>query len=106
MRRVVFAFSFLLASVWSTQSFSQTEAELAAVQNQLNKEVMEKPFSVEAEEKISAYIQDAMQRDLKPEATKAPDYWKPGYTCADIYNYGWQAYRNCRYYRHYYGYYW
>ena len=85
---------------------AQTEAELAAMQKQLNAQVMEKPFSVEDEAKIDAYIKSSMEKDLKPEVTKAPSYWKPGYTCADIYSYGWNSYRNCRYYHRYYGTYW
>ncbi len=85
---------------------AQTAEELAEMQRKLNAEVMEKPFSVEDEAKIDSYIKDAMKKDLKPEVSKAPSYWRPGYTCANIYSYGWRAYRNCRYYRRYYGYYW
>jgi len=87
-------------------AFAETEEEaMAAMQSKLNAEVMEKPFSVEDEKKIDSYIKDAMSKDLKP-PQKAPSYWQPGYTCADIYGYGWSAYQNCRYYRHYYGHYW
>jgi hypothetical protein len=81
------------------------EDELAEMQRKLNAEVMEKPFSVADEKKIDAYIKDAMKKDLKP-AAKAPKFWKPGYTCASIYHYGWNHYRSCRYYRSYYGRYW
>lgn len=97
---------FATLVVTSTQLQAQTEEELRAMQQSLNKEVLEKPFSVEDEAKIDAYVKDAMAKNLKPEVSKAPDYWKPGYTCADIYSYGWNAYRNCRYYRSYYGRYW
>lgn len=85
---------------------ARTPQELAALQQQLNTEVLEKPFSVEEEAKISAYIKEAMAKDLKPEVRKAPTYWRPGYTCANIYNRGWRTYRNCRHYRSYYGRYW
>lgn len=95
---------YLLCSV--STSLAQTDAELQAMQQQLNAEVMEKPFSVEDEAKIDKYIKEAMEKDLKPEVNKAPSYWKPGYTCANIYSYGWSAYRNCRYYHRYHGYYW
>lgn len=95
---------FLLCTV--TPSYAQTDEELRAMQQQLNAEVMEKPFSVEDEAKIDQYINEAMQKELKPEVTKAPSYWKPGYTCANIYNHGWSAYRNCRYYHRYHGRYW
>lgn len=90
----------------ATPSFAQTNEELRAMQQQLNAEVMEKPFSVEDEAKINKYIKEAMEKDLKPEVSKAPSYWRPGYTCANIYSYGWSAYRNCRYYHRYHGYYW
>lgn len=95
-----------LAICFSVNASAQTEAELRDAQKKLNKEVLEKPFSVADEAKIDAYIKDAMAKDLKPAVTKAPSYWQPGYTCASIYNYGWSIYQNCRYYRTYYGRYW
>ncbi len=101
--KTLFVFSLV---VFASVSFAQSEEEMAAMQRQLNAQVMEKPFSVEDEAKIDAYVKEAMKKDLKPEVQNAPNYWKPGYTCADIYSYGWRAYRNCRYYRRYYGYYW
>ena len=97
-------FIYLLCS--TSASLAQTDEELRAMQQQLNAEVMEKPFSVEDEAKINEYINAAMEKDLKPEVTKAPSYWKPGYTCANIYSDGWNAYRNCRYYHRYHGSYW
>jgi hypothetical protein len=41
----------------------------------------------------------------KPLATP-PTYWRRGYTCANIYSYGWRAYGDCTYYHRYYGRYW
>ncbi len=102
-------FSALLLSftlLAAAAAFANEEEEMAAMQRQLNAEVMEKPFSAADEAKVSAFMKDAMAKDLKPEVRKAPNYWRPGYTCANIYSYGWSAYRNCRYYRHYYGRYW
>lgn len=90
---------------FSNMLIANEEDEMAAMQKRLNAEVMEKPFSVADEKKIDAFIKAAMVKDLKP-AKKAPDFWKPGYTCASIYSYGWNHYRSCRYYRHYYGRYW
>ena len=98
----IFAFAFSIPSL----SLADEEAELARMQAQLNAEVMEKPFSVEDEQKINQYIKNAMAKDLKPEVTTAPKGWKRGWTCANVYSYGWNTYRNCRYYRRYYGYYW
>tara|TARA_Y100001001_G_scaffold113028_1_gene110702 strand:+ start:1505 stop:1864 length:360 start_codon:yes stop_codon:yes gene_type:complete len=94
-----------LQAAEKTEAQKQKEA-MAEMQRRLNAEVMERPFSVEAEEKIDAYIKNAMAKDLKPEVRKAPDFWRPGYTCRDIYHHGWNYYRNCRYYRSYYGRYW
>lgn len=82
-----------------------TPEELAAMQKQLNKSVMDAPFTPAQMNEVEQYIKQGMEKDLKPEA-KTPSYWRPGYTCADIYSYGWTAYRNCRYYHSYYGYYW
>ncbi len=93
--------------VFGTPSVAaQTTAEMAEMQKKLNAEVMEKPFSVADEAKIDAFIKDAMAKNLKPVENKAPAYWQQGYTCADIYQYGWSGYQNCRYYHHYYGRYW
>ena len=89
----------------SAQGSSQSDKDLAEMQKKLNAAVMEKPFSVADEAKIDAYIKSAMTKDLKPAET-APATWKAGYTCADIYQLGWSAYQNCRYYRHYHGHYW
>lgn len=102
-------FGFILALpllTGSAMAVAQSAEDLAAMQKQLNQQVLEKPFSVEDEKKIDAYIQDAMKKDLQPEVKNAPDYWQPGYTCANIYSYGWRAYRNCRYYLRYHGSYW
>jgi hypothetical protein len=82
------------------------KAAIAEMQQRLNAQVMEKPFSVEDEKKIDEYVKDALAKDLKPEIQSAPEFWKPGNTCADIYNYGWNYYSNCRYYHRYYGRYW
>jgi len=90
---------------FSNAAWSTDEDELAKMQARLNAEVMEKPFSVADEKKIDSFIKSAMAKDLKPKA-KAPSFWKPGSTCASIYSYGWNHYRSCRYYRHYYGRYW
>ncbi len=98
------AMTFLSALSHSVLSMTEEE-KMAEMQKKLNQEVFEKPFSVEDEERIDAFIKDAMERDLKP-VKKAPEFWKRGYTCADIYSYGWRYYQNCRYHHRYYGRYW
>lgn len=82
-----------------------SKEELAEMQKQLNQKVMDAPFSPAQMAEVDAYIKDGMKRDLKP-VKKAPSYWRPGYTCANVYGYGWRAYRDCRYYHRYYGRYW
>lgn len=104
-RLILVTFVFL-GLLFSNPTTAQTAKELADMQKKLNAEVLEKPFSVADEAKIDAYIKDAMAKNLKPEVTKAPSYWRPGYSCADIYSYGWNGYQNCRYYHSYYGRYW
>ncbi len=90
----------------TTFALAETDSKsLADMQRQLNQEVITKEFSVEDEAKIDAFIKDAMAKDLKP-VEEPPSYWKPGYTCANIIGYSWNAYQNCRYYHSYYGYYW
>lgn len=103
----IFISILLTFSLFSTAVFALSEEEeMAAMQRQLNKEVMEKPFSAADEAKVEAFMKSAMQKDLKPEQNTAPSFWRPGYTCRDIYRYGWRHYRNCRYYHRYYGRYW
>lgn len=81
------------------------EDELAEMQKQLNQEVMSNPFSVAQIAEIDAYVKDAMKKDIKP-VSKAPKYWRRGYTCENTYRYGWRAYRDCVYHYRYYGRYW
>lgn len=83
-------------------AFASEEDDLAEMQRQLNSEVMSQPFLAEQPEKVDAYIKESMKRDLKPEVYKGP-HWKQGYTCRDMLRYSWTEYRNCRYYRSYYG---
>lgn len=105
-RLILSTFSIVISFNIAHHAKASEEDEMASMQRRLNAEVMEKPFSVEDEKKIDAYIKDAMKKDLKPPVTKAPNFWKPGYTCASIYHHGWNHYRSCRYYRRYYGRYW
>ncbi len=81
------------------------EEDLAAMQKQLNAQVMQKPFSVEDQAKVDAYIKDAMKKDLKPKEQR-PEHWRPGYTCMDLWRYSYYEYRDCYFYHRYYGRYW
>lgn len=89
-----------LTSAWATEE----EDNMAKLQQQLNKEVMEKPFFAEEPEKVDAYIKEAEKNHIKPLEYTGP-HWQAGYTCHDMLRYSWEEYRNCRYYHHYYGHY-
>lgn len=80
------------------------EDDLAKMQQQLNAQVMQKPFTVEDTAKLDAYIKDAMKKNMKPKE-QPPAAWRPGWTCANL-MYSYYQYRNCMYYYRYYGYYW
>jgi hypothetical protein len=79
--------------------------EMERMQQQLNQQVMDAPFSVEDQARIDAYVKNAMQKDLKP-VQRPPSYWRPGYTCDSIRGWGWRPYADCSYYHRYYGRYW
>ncbi len=95
---------FILASSQISFALSEEE-EMAAIQKQLNADVLSKQFNPGDVEKVDKYIEESMKKDLKP-VEKSPSYWKPGMNCNDLYRYSWRAYRDCRYYYRYYGYYW
>ncbi len=87
--------------------FSQTviaddESDLDAMQQQLNNEVINKPFFAEQADKVDAYIKSAMEKNIKPKEYTG-SYWQRGYTCHNLLQWSWQEYRNCRYYHRYYG---
>jgi hypothetical protein len=74
------------------------------MQKALNEEVVSQPFSVADEAQVKAYIEDATRRGVVPQPYKGT-YWRPGYTCADLWRYSRREYRACRYYHWYYGHY-
>lgn len=100
MKKVALA---IIATLMSATAFANEADDMAAMQQKLNAEVMEKPFSVEEIGQIDAYVQDAMKKDLKPRE-KPPTNWRAGYTCANLHNY--TDHRDCAYYHRYYGRYW
>ena len=75
------------------------------LQKQLNSQVMSKSFHVESDAALSAELEAAIKKGVKPVNTPSKQ-WRPGYTCADIRGYSWSDYRNCRYYHRYHGRYW
>lgn len=83
-------------------AFASEEDDLAEMQRQLNSEVLSQPFLAEQPEKVDAYIKESKKKGLTPEVYQG-NHWRPGYTCRDMLRYNWTEYRNCRYYRSYYG---
>jgi hypothetical protein len=76
--------------------------EMKQMQEQLNKEVLSKPFSVADEAKVKAYIEGAQRRGEVP-LPYTGKHWRPGYTCYDLRPYSYREYLACRYYHAYYG---
>lgn len=103
-RGLPYTFLVLGSFLFLNSASASDEDDLAEMQRQLNSEVMSQPFLAEQPEKVDAYIQDAMKKKLVPPEYKGSN-WQPGYSCRDLLRYSWREYRNCRYYHHYYGYY-
>jgi len=82
---------------------AQTE-EMKRMQEQLNNQVMQAPFSVPDESKVKAYIEEQQKLGVVPPPYTGR-YWRPGYTCYNLARYSSGEYLACRHYHHYYGYY-
>jgi hypothetical protein len=91
-----------LLFIFNHSVFANEEDDLAAMQQQLNAETMNKPFLAEQPEKVDAYIKEAMKKNIKPIEYEGT-HWRRGYTCRNLLRWSWHEYRNCRYYRSYYG---
>lgn len=81
------------------------DAEMAEMQKQLNKSVMEKPFMFNNEQDVERYIK------LKLKSGHAPNvrpgrHWRQGYTCADLRAHSLSEYAHCLAYYRYHGRYW
>jgi hypothetical protein len=76
--------------------------DMKKMQEQLNDQVLSKPFGVADEAQVKAYIEGAQWRGEVPQAYKGKN-WRPGYTCVDLRPYSYQEYLACRYYYSYYG---
>lgn len=86
----------------------EAEKSREDMQRALNEQVMATPFNPGDMKKAQAWAEEAKKQGVAPVA-QAPNYWVPGWTCANLtvypqYYYG--DYRNCIYYHHYYGRYW
>ncbi len=92
----------------STEVDALDEEQRRQMQEQLNSEVMARPFDPGDVEKAKHYADEAMKKDLQPVKTP-PAYWQPGWTCSHLSRYRYyryRDYRNCVYYHRYYGRYW
>jgi len=98
---IVMLAGLLVSSVYAKQEPTEDE-KLAQMQQQLNAEVMSKPFLAERPEEVDAYIKSMLEKNVKP-SEYSGSYWRPGYTCRNLLRYDWTEYRNCRYYHRYYG---
>ena len=76
--------------------------DMKKMQDQLNNQVLSKPFSVADEAQVKSYIEDAQRRGEVPQAYKGK-HWRPGYTCVDLRPYSYREYLGCQYYYSYYG---
>lgn len=95
----------LILGLFLLEPISLMADERSDMQKRLNEQVLDKPFSVESEANLNAYIEEATKRGTPPRSEPSK-YWRRGYTCADLRRYSWTDYRDCSYYHHYYGYYW
>ena len=92
----------LMSGITQAWADKADDAAKERMQNQLNKEVMEKPFFAEEPAKVDAFIKEASKNHIKP-LEYTGNHWREGYTCHDLLRYSWTEYRDCRYYHHYYG---
>lgn len=95
---------FLLSGITPAWADKAEDEEMARMQRQMNKEVMDKPFLAEEPEKVDAYIKEASKNHIKP-LEYTGQHWRDGYTCHDLLRYSWTEYRDCSYYHHYHGHY-
>ena len=92
---------FLGSGVVTADEKQKTMEEM---QKALNEEVLSQPFSVADEAKVKAYIEDAKRHGVVPQPYTGT-YWRPGYTCVNLWRYSRRQYFSCRYYYSYYGHY-
>lgn len=78
--------------------------DMEALQRQLNKGVLDKPFNAGDAAALDAYLQQAVKNNTQPPQTQAPAGWQPGWTCNNL-MYSFYQYRNCLHYHQYYGHY-
>lgn len=107
MRRdtLVICLSFYAVTVlWNGLLQAGEKEDMEAMQNQLNQNVLDRPFNPGDKASIMAYLEQALQKGTLPPQLHPPTGWQPGWTCSNLmYSYG--QYRNCLHYHQYYGHY-
>lgn len=112
MKRVVMALtvvavagSLVLGDTVSSAD-AQTADDKKRMQEQLNEQIMSRPFSVPAESEVKTYIEEQTKKGVVPQPYTGR-YWRRGYTCLNLARYSRAEYLACRHYHAYYGrYYW
>ena len=89
----------LLGVVWAGE-----KEDMEALQKQLNKGVLEKPFNPGDAAALDTYLQQAVKNNAPPPQMQPPAGWQPGWTCNNL-MYSFYQYRNCLHYHQYYGHY-
>jgi hypothetical protein len=109
MKRVLLAimmlgglYGFCLVYQADTAYSGEMTNDMKKMQEQLNNQVLSKPFSVADEAQVKSYIEDAQRRGEVPQPYTGK-YWRPGYTCVDLRPYSYREYLACRYYHSYHG---
>jgi hypothetical protein len=109
MKRVVLAlmiwggiYGFCIVYDADTAYSGEMTNDMKKMQEQLNNQVLSKPFSVADEAQVKSYIADAQRRGEVPPPYTG-QYWRPGYTCVNLRPYSYQEYLACRYYHSYHG---
>lgn len=78
--------------------------DMEALQKQLNKGVLDKPFNAGDAAALDTYLQQAIKNNTPPPQTLPPAGWQPGWTCNNL-MYSYYQYRNCLHYYRYHGHY-
>jgi len=95
------AFAIILLGL-PMQGFALSNVEKNTMQNELNRQTINKSFDPDNPADLNAYLDDAVQKGIKPPLQPSV-HWRPGYTCDNILSYGYLGYRNCMLYYRYYG---
>jgi len=90
----------LVAIVASPAWAEETEKErkMREMQEKLNQEVLSAPFNAEIEQKATAEIDEYLKSGKKPPTPYWGNRWRPGWSCSNLYRYGYRYYRDCRWY--------